>query len=222
LVEVERAEPSKVDVLYNGVDIAKFTRRGPAGATPLRKLTGGKVVGIVANYRAVKDLELFLRAAKAVVAEVPETRFALIGQGSLGPSLKSLAAELGIQDRVFFSDGIGAVPDYLSQFDVGCLSSSSEGFSNSILEYMAAGLPTVATDVGGNREAIDDGVTGYVVANRESEALAAPIIRLLKDDQLRTTMGQAALQRCRERFDMNSATLQLEAYYLNVLGNTKD
>jgi L-malate glycosyltransferase len=218
VIAVERAASAKIDVLRNGVDIGRYTsgrELSPASATPIPSHL--PVVGIVANYRPVKDLPLFLRAARLVADAVPAVAFLLVGQGPLRSELIRLAAELGIADRIFLSDGVGSVPDYLPRFKVACLSSQSEGFSNAILEYMAAGLPVVATDVGGNREAIHDGVTGYLVRTRTPQAFAEPIIRLLRDESLRTAMARASYQYCCENFEIGHATRHLEAYYRRLI-----
>jgi glycosyltransferase involved in cell wall biosynthesis len=100
---------------------------------------------------------------------------------------------------------------------VGCLCSHSEGFSNAILEYMAAGLPVVATDAGGSAEAIEDGVTGYVVRTRDPEAFARPILRLLNDETLRGELGRRSLERCRDEFEIGAAVRRLERYYLDLM-----
>ncbi len=211
-VEAEGLAPEKVDVLYNGVDLERYRagRDDPAPARP--------TVGIVANYRPVKDLGLFLRAARLVAAEVPEAVFLLAGQGPLRDDLGRLAEELGISGRVTFTDGRGEVPGHLRRMSIGCLSSESEGFSNAILEYMAAGLPVVATDVGGNAEAIEDGLTGYLVRDRTPEAFARPIMELLRDGTRREEMGRRALERCRDRFEIGGAVRRLEDYYSALCG----
>lgn len=209
VVEAEGVSPEKVDVLYNGVDLERYRPVDPAQAP---------VVGIVANYRPVKDLGLFLHAARVVAAEVPEATFLLAGQGPLRAELVRLAEELGIAARVTFTDGRGEVRDHLRRMSIGCLSSQSEGFSNAILEYMAAGLPVVATDVGGNAEAIEDGVSGYLVEERSAEAFARPIVELLRDGARREQMGRRGLERCRERFEMGGAVRRLEDYYQGLCG----
>ena len=209
VVEAEELAPEKVDVLYNGVDVERYAA-GPAPARP--------TVGIVANYRPVKDLGLFLRAARLVAVEVPEAGFLLAGRGPLRDELGRLAEELGISERVTFTDGRGEVPEHLRCMSIGCLSSESEGFSNAILEYMAAGLPVVATDVGGNAEAIEDGVTGYLVRERTPEAFAQPIVKLLRDERRREEIGRRGLERCRERFEIGGAVRRLEEYYGGLCG----
>jgi len=102
----------------------------------------------------------------------------------------------------------------LARMSVACLSSLSEGFSNAILEYMAVGLPVVATDVGGNREAVLDGETGFLVRERTPEAFARPLIALLEDDDLRLRMGASGMARCLSNFELGKTMRDLEDYYL--------
>lgn len=223
VVEAERLSPEKVVVLYNGVDLDRY---GPGCGDPSMAESIGvparaTVVGIVANYRPVKDLELFLRAARGVAAEAPEAVFLLVGRGPLRDELGRLAGQLGIGGKVLFSDGRGEALDYLRRVSIGCLSSQSEGFSNAILEYMAAGLPVVATDVGGNAEAIQDGVTGFLVRGRDPEAFARPILELLRNPARREEMGRRSLERCRERFEIRGAMQRLEDFYAALAAGTE-
>ena len=215
VMAAENAPAAKIDVIYQGVDVARFSaHNGDVGAAVALGIPpAAKVVGIVANYRPIKDLPLFLRAAKLVAAEVPDAAFLLVGAGSLYTELTDLARQLGIGDVVFFSNGKGKVSDYLSRLSVAALSSESEGFSNAILEYMAAGLPVVATDVGGNAEAIQHEATGYLVKDRDPAAFAAPIIELLRNDELRGAMGRCSAERCRRLFSMETYITRLESYY---------
>jgi glycosyltransferase involved in cell wall biosynthesis len=220
VVETEQVPPDKVDVLYNGVDMTRYAPDAgdPEVARRLGVPDDAPVVGIVANLRPVKDHVLFLSAARLVADQVPDAAFLLVGRGPLRQKLGDLAADLGLADRVFFSDGHGPVPGHLRRMDVACLSSATEGFSNAILEYMAAGLPVVATDAGGNAEAVQHGVTGFIVPHGDAEAFAAPIITLLKDDTERAAMGRRGLDRCRERFEIGVAMRRYEAYYAALAG----
>ena len=217
-VDVERIPPDKVDVIYNGVDCSVYSKeQGDLSVTDSLGLPPQTtVVGIVANLRPVKDIDLFLRAAALVSQQVPDAAFLIVGQGPLRDALGRLAEDLGIAAKVFFSDGKGTVPDYLCRMSIGCLSSRSESFSNALLEYMAAGLPVVATDVGGNAEAIEDGVNGLLVRERTQEALAAAMIRLLLDEQTRMTMARKSLARGRRLFDISGFVKRLEAYYWDL------
>jgi glycosyltransferase involved in cell wall biosynthesis len=218
-VEAERLDPQKIDVLYQGVSVEQF-RPGAGDLTASRRLgipESALVIGIVANLRPVKDIPLFLRAARIVVAQCPQAAFLVVGHGQLLGELLALAEELGIRDRVFFTRGEGRVIDYLVRMSVACLSSESEGFSNAILEYMAVGLPVVATDVGGNCEAVLDGETGLLVRDRTPEAFARPLIELLKNEDLRRRMGANGLARCLAHFERGKTIRDLEDYYAGLV-----
>lgn len=216
-VSVEGISPDKITVLYPGVDLRRFASGNPQTAAALGIPRDALLVGIVANFRPVKNLPLFLRAAAVVSAAVPSAAFLLVGQGSLKPKLQQLAAELGIADRVFFSSPEGAVPDYLARMSVACLSSESEGLPNAIMEYMAAGLPVVATDVGGIPELVRDGASGFLVRTSKAEDFAAPIIQLLRNEDLRSTMGRRGLERAKAEFDMSASVARLQQFYIDAV-----
>lgn len=218
-IALERLSPDRVDVLYNGVDLNRYAPgpADPALAAAIGLPAGAPVVGIVANYRPVKALPLFLSAAQIVAAALPDACFLLVGSGRCQAELESIAGSLGIERRVFFTNGQYGVPECLRLMSVACLCSESEGFSNALLEYMAAELPVVATDGGGNGEAVEDAVTGFLVRSRDPGDLAAPIVRLLEDEDLRTRMGRAALDRCRRHFDIRDCIGRQERYYSALL-----
>jgi glycosyltransferase involved in cell wall biosynthesis len=222
-VETEELPPDRVKVVYQGVDMSRF-RRGLGQRSAAERLgvpPDARVVGIVANLRPVKDHALFLRAAKIVAGAIPDVAFLLAGRGELYDDLRKLAAELGIGDRVFFTMGEGNMMDWLARMSIGCLTSISEGFSNAIMEYMAAGMPVVAIDVGGNRDAVVEGETGFLVPERSPEAFAQPIIRLLRDEPLRAKMGDAGFVRCSELFEVQKTIGQLEDYYRALLAEKR-
>ena len=223
-VDLEWVPASRIDVLYNGVDVNRFT--GPCDPALPSKFgwekwgwkVGAPVVGIVANYRPVKDLFMFLRAAKLVAAQEPEAIFVMVGRGPLKETLQRLATELGIAGRVILTDDQGDVAGLLACFTIGCLTSNSESFPNSILEYMAAGLAVVATDVGGVSEAVEDHKTGLLVPIGDAESFAGAVVSLLRDSRLRSEMGELARRRCEERFSWPAITKQYEDYYLKLAG----
>jgi glycosyltransferase involved in cell wall biosynthesis len=217
-VDSEGVSPDKITVFYPGVDLRRFSSAAsnPARASALGIPAGAAVVGIVANFRPVKDLPLFLRTAAVIAAAVPNAAFLLVGQGALKAKLQELAAELGIGDRVFFSSPDVEVADYLARMSVACLTSESEGLPNAVLEYMAAGLPVVSTDVGGISELVRNGFTGYLVGTRTPEAFAEPVIQLLQNERLRKGMGQLGLERARAEFDSSAAIARLQQFYLKA------
>jgi L-malate glycosyltransferase len=218
-IEAEGLAENGVVVVYQGVDMSRFNvgLGNPAAARRLGIPAGARIVGIVANLRPVKDHKLFLRAAKVVASEVDDAAFLLVGRGVLYEELRSLAKELGIGDRVFFTQGEGEVMDWLAAMAIGCLTSLSEGFSNAIIEYMAAGLPVVAIDVGGNRDAVVDGETGLLVGERSPEAFARALIELLRNEPLRAQMGAAGFRRCQELFEVGKTIGQLEDLYESLM-----
>ena len=219
--ETEDLSPDRVRVVYQGVDMTKFSRGlgDPTACDRLGIPKNARVAGIVANLRPVKDHALFLRAARIVADEIDDVAFLLAGRGELYQELSDLSSELGIRDRVFFTQGEGKIMDCLARMSIGCLTSISEGFSNAIMEYMAAGLPAVAIDVGGNRDAIIDGETGYLVKERSPEAFANPLIELLRNEELRAGMGEKGFHRCVENFEVGKTIRQLEAFYESLVAS---
>lgn len=221
----EGLDPSRIDVLYNGVDLERFRRSPEPGSPELMERLGiprgSPVVGIVANLRPVKDIPFFLEMAREVASVVENSSFLIIGDGPLRQELEAYAVELGIRNRVFFAGSITDVPAYLPHVAVGCLCSLAEGFSNAILEFMAAGVPVVATAVGGNAEAIAHGATGFLLQGRSVKEFADYVVRLLRDAELRAAMGWRARQSCRERFEVAGMVRRYEEYWTNLLEDSR-
>ncbi|MFN0141451.1 MAG: glycosyltransferase family 4 protein [Pyrinomonadaceae bacterium] len=191
----------KARVIYNGVDLARFNGNGHSA-------NGCRSVAMVANLRHdVKNVPMFLRAAKRVVAAYPDATFVIAGEGELDQQLRRVANELGVTGNVQFIGRCTDVPALLATSKACVLTSRAEGFSNSILEYMAAGKPVVATNVGGAGEAIVDGTTGYLVASDDDEAMAKRLLEILGDEKRAEEMGDAGQRRIRENF---SSDVQLE------------
>jgi glycosyltransferase involved in cell wall biosynthesis len=217
----------KVSVVYNGLDDerlrppADFSRE--AALEDLGLPRGRRLVTVVANLRhAVKDHPTFLRAAQRVRERVPEAAFVLAGEGELETNLRRLASELGIADAVFFTGRCTRVGELLAVSDVCVLSSTAEGFSNSILEYMAAGRPVVATDVGGAREAIVEGETGHLVSAGDDEQMAARIGELLRDPVRAREMGERGSQRVARQFSCAAQLSRVEALYERLLRRSQE
>ena len=205
----------RIAVVYNGLDLARvtpapgLTRADALAAAGLPPGEGRRFVTIVANMRhEVKDHPMFLRAARRVRELVPEAAFVLAGEGELVPELQRMADELGLNGVAFFPGRCDRVAELLFASDVCVLSSKAEGFSNSILEYMGASRPVVATDVGGAREALGaDGEAGHLVASGDDVALAARVAGLLGDPTGARAMGERGRRRVERLF---SAQVQLE------------
>jgi L-malate glycosyltransferase len=220
---------AKIQTIYNGMDTARVAPRPDLRRDDALALLGlpreeddrrpRRFVSIVANMRhANKDQSMFLRAARRVREAVPEAAFVLAGEGGLRESLITYASELGLADCAFFTGRCAHVPELLAVSEVCVLSSNgTEGFSNSIIEYMAAARPVVATDIGGAREAVVEGQTGYVVAPGDDAALASRIISLLTDAEQARRMGERGLQVVKEKFSCAAQVEKVENLYERLL-----
>ncbi len=201
----ERVRASKIEVIYNAIDTDRFQKNLQIRAKFRREFgfaDNHVVIGNVANLRAIKGVPDFLEAAAIVTRTDPNCRFIQVGEGELRDSIEARIDELGLRSTFLLLGRRSDVPDLLSAFDVGVLTSHAEGFSNSILEYMAAELPLVVTDVGGNREAL--GETGIMVDPGDIGGIASALQRLASDADLRRTMGASAFHRVRELFSAKS------------------
>ena len=213
----------KVVTIYNGIDVARVTPDSGIRRDALLNsfdLPGScRFVTIVANMRHVmKDQATFLRAARLTLSAVPDSAFILAGEGEQTEGLRGLATELGLGDRVFFIGRSSRIADLLTISDVCVLSSKGvEGFSNSILEYMAAGRAVVATNVGGASEAIVEGETGHLVNSGDDATMAARILELLRNPERRMEMGANGRRVVEERFSLQSRLSNTSALYQRML-----
>jgi glycosyltransferase involved in cell wall biosynthesis len=212
----ERASPHSIIVVENCVDFDRF----PPRPNPGRFGHGGtRRVGIVANLRRVKGLDVFLDAAVRVRAVEPDVVFSIAGDSGregIRPELERQVAALGLSSHVEFLGRVADIPAFLNTLDVGVLSSRAEGTSNALIEYMAAGLPIVVTAVGGNVALIRDGVDGIVVPPEDPDRLGAAIVRLLRSPHEASGLAEAAHRFVRERFGDRAAGATLEQCYLQL------
>jgi len=214
-IEIDRIEPSRVQTIYNGLDLADWDAvSGPA------QHPGAPVVTTVGNIRRVKGHDIFVRAAAVVVQQFPQVSFSIAGEvldSEYFQELETLIRDLDLSDRFHFAGGVTRLREYLSAADIFVLPSRSEGFSNAIVEAMAASLPVVATNVGGNAEAVQDGVSGFVVASEDTGALAAAILRLLAEPSKAREMGAAGKKLAAEKFTTDAMMRQITLTYAHVL-----
>lgn len=206
-VHRDHIDPKKMVLIYNGVDLSTFD-----SVKSLREVTRKKfgirlqekviiVIGNLIPYKGHSDL---LKAAQEVLRHIPQTLFLLVGEDRrIGRELKKMAIDLGIASKVRFLGLRHDIPQLLASSDLSVLPSHEEGFSNVILESMAAGLPVVATRVGGNSEAVMDGVTGWLVPPRDPEELAIKIIDLLKNAMKAKSWGEQGRRRIAGLFTLD-------------------
>ncbi len=200
----DHIDPHKLILIYNAVDptpyhsarVSRGRVRQALGLKPEEK-----AVIVIANLIPYKGHSDVLDAAKEVLKKIPKMKLLVVGEDrGFRRQLERQASELGICQAVTFLGGRSDVPDLLAASDLSVLASHEEGFSNVILESMAAGLPIVTTDVGGNAEAVVDGETGWLVPPRDPEALAKRILDLLLCPDKAMEWGEKARSRVRELF----------------------
>ncbi len=212
VVELEGCEPSRIRVIYNGIDPATCAPRAESAASLREELAipaAAPVVGIVAGLRPMKRHETFLRAAREILARRPGVHFVVVGDGPRRQHLEVFTRELGIEANVHFVGWQQEIARYLALFAVGVNCSANEGLSNAIMEYLAAGIACIVSEAGGNPELVEHGVNGYLYPLDEVETLAALALRLLDDGVLRRTLGENARSRMRREFGIGN---MVEAY----------
>ncbi|EPR30561.1 glycosyl transferase group 1 [Alkalidesulfovibrio alkalitolerans DSM 16529] len=221
---VEGILPERLRVIHNGF-FGETRKAGDEAARRRARQTldlplDAPVAGIVANLRPVKRLDVFLRAAARVREALPSARFVIIGEGEERERLQTLVRSLGLNGEVRFTGRRMDVPDLLPAFDVGVLSSDSESFSNSVVEYMAAGLPVAATDVGGCHEALAGGAGGILVAPGDAEALGRAMVEMLSDEHRASHARAAHPRRVAEAFSRDRYLAAYAALYNELLKST--
>ncbi len=158
-----------------------------------------------------------MRAARDVTDSHSHVTFYIAGEGELRPALEKLIADLNLADRVFLPGTIQDVPGFLGELDIAVLCSRSEGMSNAILEYMAAGKAIVATAVGGNVQLLEHERHGLLVPAGDPHRLAEALRRLLDDSALAIRLAQAARQRVEERYSREAMVRRFEDFYEDLL-----
>jgi glycosyltransferase involved in cell wall biosynthesis len=214
-IEVDRIDPERVQTIYNGLDLSEWDYSDRAETTPSRPL-----ITTVGNIRRVKGHDIFIQAAASVVRQYPNAIFSIAG-GVLDPDyfkeLQDLVRDLGLTDCFYFAGAVTDLHQHLSAADVFVLPSRSEGFSNAIIEAMAASLPVVATNVGGNAEAVKDGINGLLVPPDDSMALAKAIAHLLSDPSQARKMGIAGKTIVAENFTTEAMMTKITRTYKDLL-----
>jgi len=179
----------------NGIRLERFRAADAAGravlATELGWPADCRIIGTVGRLQPVKEQQGLLRAFASLREKMPQAVLAVVGDGALRAQLEGLAGELELGDAVRFLGDRSDVPRLLTGMEVFALPSRSEGYSIALLEACAAGLPIVATDVGGNREIVRDGHNGKLIAPGDPVALAAALRTLLESPEAAARMGRA-------------------------------
>ena len=215
LMEHEGLPARRIAVIYNGVAIPE--EPFGQGARPAGLPWGRRVILCVANLIPYKGHLDLLAAAAAVLPAFPDVALILVGEGSMRRAIEEAVAGYGLQGRVHLLGQRGDVPALLSAADLFVLPSHEEGLSNALLEAMAHGVPVIATAVGGNPEAIEDGVSGLLVQPHDPPALAKAISALLRDPVAAHRLGRTGRARAARLFRLDRMVQETEALYAALL-----
>lgn len=172
-----------------GIDLERYLDAEPALPWP------GPQIGTVSRLVPQKGHDVLLEAARTVIDHHPDARFVIVGEGELRAELEERANAAGLGEAVLFTGAREDVPELLKSFDVFAFPSLFEGLCLAVIEAQAAGVPVVATPVGGIRETVVDGVTGLLVPLRDPAALADAIVRILDDPDLSARLADEAARR---------------------------
>lgn len=213
----ELLAPKRIHVVHNGYEDGSVPAEIPSDLSELKRQHPRAVfAGLVANIRPIKRIQDAIEALAHKQSLSANIHLLVIGGGDAG-ELNDLAINLGVNERVHFLGKRSDVKACLGALDVALLCSESEGFSNSIIEYMQAGLPVVCSDVGGNPEAITHDETGYLYPCGDVAALATYLVKLAESKVLRRSIGDRASKVARERFGMEQMVTEHQRIYQQVI-----
>lgn len=214
--------PSKVRVVHNGVDIARFQH-----APPSQSMAGlsedVRLVAICGAIQERKDVMTFIRAAERLMISHPEVHYLIIGK-TLGPYYEGVAKEIanrGLEKLVHCIGYREDIPEIFARIDILVSAASQEPFGRTIIEAMAAGKPVVSTRSGGPEEIIEDGRSGYLVDVGDDAAMGARLAELLSDPKKMQSMGAQARLRVEGDFNLTNTVQRIEMIFDEVLNATK-
>lgn len=228
ILESGTVAANKIVVIRNGL-ISAETPTADTGAEMVRHSrrdalcrelgldTDAKLVGMVARLQPVKGHSYFIEAAARVAQAVPDAHFVLVGDGALRGDIERQAAQLGLSRRVHLLGERADAAALPAAFDVSVLASMHEGLPNTVMEAMAAGTPVVATAVGGTKELIVDGETGYLVPPANAEAMAERLTFALTHTAQRVALGARGQQFIQDQFGMPRMVAAVERLYEQLM-----
>ncbi len=204
---------SKIEVIDNGVDTAKFSPLQDTGKFQSNGLKTEVVIGTVGRMEPVKNQKLLIDAAYQLLNNHRKIKLMLVGDGSLMPELKNQVKSLGIENQVIFTGQQFNIEKMYKKMDVFVLPSLSEGMSNTVLEAMSSGLPVIGTDVGDNFRLINNGENGFIIDSGAVPQLTEKLDILIKDKAKRRAFGMKARQKMEHQFSISSMVHNYEKLY---------
>jgi len=215
----------KITRIYNGIDLSEWPESTGISNGKIRKKlkvdTNSFVIGNNSHFRPEKGHNIFFEAVKRLVHQIPNLKVFALGGPGKAKHFQNVIQQNKLLTEIVTIDYVQDLQDikeYISVYDVACLTPiSNEGFSNAILEEMAMGKPVIATDVGGNAEAVVDSVTGYIIPPNNVDALENAILKLYRNPELRMRMGAKGRKRVETHFRLKRMIQNIENYYLEAL-----
>lgn len=213
------APPKKLIIVHNGINVSALNFLSKEEAKKILTTTyhlpptNYQLIGTIANFYPAKGLLYFIQAAHQVVKRHPDAHFVIIGDGELRPALKTEIKKLQLENNFHLIGAINNAAQLLPSFDIYVCPSIKEGFPYSILEAMAAGLPIVATNVGGIPEMITDQKEGILVKAKDVNALASSILKLINDKKNADKLASVAVKKVRENFSLEKMILETKKIY---------
>lgn len=212
----QKIDPDRIVTVVNGVDLDHFD----TSAFEIKTDPDIFHIGTIGSLTEQKGYSNLVDAVRLLVERNVPVKLTFVGDGPLREELKEQVSQMGIGDRTVFAGKTADVMVFLAQFDVVAGSSLREGLPLAILEAMAAGRPVVTTDVGGNKEAVIDGVTGLLVSPGDPYALAEALESLSKDEEKRASMGREGRARVEQLFSARTMVANTEKIYQSILGSS--
>jgi L-malate glycosyltransferase len=212
LIERERHRGEHIVVLENGVDTVRFNRFMLPDTSKKRVR-----VGCVANLRPVKNIDGLMRVAQAALARFPNLVFEVAGDGEQRAELERLHTELGLGDRFILRGSVADVAGFLRTVEVAVLPSHSEGMSNALLEYMAAGRAVIATDVGANAAVLRHRKDGLIVAPNDGPAIVEAIGDMIANPLRAAGYGASARKRVEADYSRETMRRRFEEFYRSLI-----
>lgn len=219
MVEKQGISSHRISVVYNGVDTERFYPDYVKRNVYRDKLgikQDAPVIGIVARLTPIKDHKTLLKAFSKFLNNIPEAILLIVGDGELRDKLKNEATGLSLNSNVVFLGERKDIPDLLNVMDVFVLSSLNEGHNIALLEAMSTALPVVATNVGGSREVVLDGITGYLISPEDPQAISNKLTHIIKDKICLSEMGRITRERIVTVFSIKTMMENYKKLYLEL------
>lgn len=214
LIDVVGLSQNKIRHICNGVNTERFR---PANGSKPATESGDVVIGSVTRFSAIKDPLNLVEAFIDTRRGADSTKLVMIGDGDLLGKARQRLLDEGLQGASWLPGSREDIPEQLRNMDVFVLGSFREGISNTVLEAMASGLPVIASDTGGNRELVRDGVNGVLVPPGDAKSLSNAILAYVQDADLRARHGSASRDRVMSRFSIGRMIDEYRSLYENAL-----